>query len=258
MTELLATAKRSDPSQTVDYFNALAASWTARYVQSPHFHARLDTVLAWLVDARPGLELLDYGCGSGVLLHPLARTGHRVTGTDVSEGMLEEARKNVQAVSNGGSVRLVKVDEQFEGRYTDRFYDGIILLGVLEYLDRNDPGTLLKRLFQQLRPGGFLIVSVPNSRSWLRQAEGWVYRHSACFRALRLFSHLTGPDCYLKFQKHQWTTRELKQLVGEKDYQLLQVRYHVAPTLFAAVENHERIGMTVIGKFIKMGSTEAE
>jgi 2-polyprenyl-3-methyl-5-hydroxy-6-metoxy-1,4-benzoquinol methylase len=254
MSERGGTARGVNQLKAVDYFDVEAAGWTARYTHNRHFQARLDTVLHWLADAPKGLELLDYGCGSGVLLQSLARSGHRVTGADISEGMLEEARKNVPTVSYGETVRLVRVNDRCEGGYADRLYDGIVSLGVFEYLDGLDePRTLIKLLSQQLKPGGFLIVSVPNRRSWLRQAERWVHSHPYCFRALNLFSHLTGPDSYLHFQKHQWTIHEFGQLLGAKDYRLRRVRYHVAPKLLAAVEHQARIGMTAVVKFVKAG-----
>jgi len=62
---------------------------------------------------------LDFGCGVGRLVIPLASRAHQVTGVDVSEAMLAEARKNCDARSLR-NVTLVKSDDglsQVAGTY---------------------------------------------------------------------------------------------------------------------------------------------
>lgn len=55
--------------------------------------------------------LLEFGCGTGRLLVPLAEAGHRVTGVDVSPGMLARARARLAAhPSLAERVRLVEGD----------------------------------------------------------------------------------------------------------------------------------------------------
>ena len=71
---------------TAAYFYGEAAGWSGRYLESRHFRARLGTVLGWLVKKSPGLSILDYGCGSGVLLRELAGS-HPADGGDDAIGV---------------------------------------------------------------------------------------------------------------------------------------------------------------------------
>ena len=52
---------------------------------------------AWLIERLPpGSRVLDVGCGTGIpTARQLADAGHRVTGVDISDGMLALARRDV-------------------------------------------------------------------------------------------------------------------------------------------------------------------
>jgi SAM-dependent methyltransferase len=236
-----ADRNKQQAGDTAAYFDGEAAGWSGRYLGSRHFRARLETVLGWLMKMSPGLSILDYGCGSGVLLRELAARGFQVTGVDVSEGMLDAARRNL---ADAGSVRLERVGPDFLGAYLDAAYDVITSLGVLEYLD--DPWRLLEMLADVLKPGGSLIISVPNRASLLRFAERIVFRNPGSFRAIRLFPHLTGPQSYLNFQRYQFTVVELNRFMHGRSLHLDRVRYHVAPGGLGALEDWRAVGMTAI------------
>lgn len=234
---------------TVGYFDCEAACWTAKYQNSRHFKKRLAIVWQWLSRYHPGQVLLDYGCGRGVLLKALAEAGFQVTGVDISEKMLAKASQNLQTALRKDNVRLVRVDENFEGPYADRLYDGIVSLGVMEYVE--DYQALLEHFDRILKPGGFLIVSFPNRESWLRRVEQWIFRNPRLFRLFGLFPHLTGEDSYLKVQRHQFKLSELQGLLASLNFEVSRACYHVAPVLLGSFEGRSSTGMTAIVEFIK-------
>ncbi len=92
----MAKLPRAD-SAAVGYFDRQSLGWTRRYGHDGYFRERFETVMGWMEDAAAGLRLLDYGCGSGVLLAALGRAGHQVTGVDLSAGMLAAARRAVES-----------------------------------------------------------------------------------------------------------------------------------------------------------------
>ncbi len=69
--------------------------WDPALYDSKHsFVWKYGLELIELLAPQPGERILDLGCGTGHLTQELARAGAAVTGLDVSEAMIEQARKN--------------------------------------------------------------------------------------------------------------------------------------------------------------------
>ncbi len=104
------------------------------------------------VGAAAGLDILDAGCGTGLcgpLLRPLAR---RLSGVDLSKGMLEKARER------GGYDRLdaAELTEFLGGREGE--FDAIVSADTLCYF--GDLRDVLKGAIRALRAGGHLVFTV--------------------------------------------------------------------------------------------------
>jgi 2-polyprenyl-3-methyl-5-hydroxy-6-metoxy-1,4-benzoquinol methylase len=113
--------------------------------------ARLETALELLGDG-PG-QVLDAGTGGGRLLEALAARGWSVTGADVSEAMIELARRRVP------DAKLVVAPVEHLP-FGEGSFDAVAALGVLEFAQ--DLDAALAELARVLRPGGPAVVSWPN------------------------------------------------------------------------------------------------
>jgi len=96
---------------------------------------------------------LDFGCGVGRLTAALARRGMFVTGVDVSERMLELARENLTAF--GLEAQLMLADENLDVLPRDCF-DLCISTIVFQHIDPRRGLETFRRLFESVRPGGFM------------------------------------------------------------------------------------------------------
>ena len=143
-----------------------------------------------LEQVTPG-ELLDVGCGRGDLGAALVSQGWRVAGVDPSAGAVAFARaRGVDAQT--GTLETVDYDEQS--------FDAVVMRHSLEHVP--DPVADLKRIHRLLKPGGLLVVSLPNFDSWERRRFGsaWFHldlpRHRTHFgpRSLRLALEKSGFD----------------------------------------------------------------
>ncbi len=138
------------------------------------------------------LCILDVGCGTGRLGERLKREvpGRTVTGIELDAAAAHEAARVLDAVH--------QVDvEAFEAPFAAARFDCIILADILEHL--KDPWATTHRLLDFLRPGGTLIVSLPNIRNielmrgllhdgrWEYQAEGILDRTHLRFFTQRQF-----------------------------------------------------------------------
>jgi 2-polyprenyl-3-methyl-5-hydroxy-6-metoxy-1,4-benzoquinol methylase len=117
---------------------------------------RLDFIISALKSGLPeGAEVLDVGCGNGVISRSLGEQGFNVRGIDVSEKTIEKAR----SLNKFSNVRFEVVSAEQLVADGSR-YHAVICSEVLEHL--NDPGKLLRVLHQSLHEDGILIVTVPN------------------------------------------------------------------------------------------------
>jgi SAM-dependent methyltransferase len=100
---------------------------------------------------RPG-RVLDVGCGRGVLLQEFRRQGWDVQGTELSDQAAAYARGVLGLPVETGSLDTIG--------FPANHFDAITLWHVLEHVA--DPQSLLSEVNRILKPGGVLLVSVPN------------------------------------------------------------------------------------------------
>ncbi len=107
---------------------------------------------------------LDFGCGVGRLVFPLARRCESVVGVDVSDSMLREAGAQAKA-QNITNVCWVKGDDELSG-VTGRF-DLINSYIVFQHIPCHRGQRLFKRLVDLLNQGGVGVIHLTYSRSSL-------------------------------------------------------------------------------------------
>jgi SAM-dependent methyltransferase len=102
------------------------------------------------------LEVLDVGCGNGAALTRfLAVGGNRVLGIDTHEPSIECAKRYVNVP--GVEFRLATIESLLK---EDRRFDAVVFADVLEHV--HEPERMLAAGVQLLRPGGRVLVTVPN------------------------------------------------------------------------------------------------
>jgi 2-polyprenyl-3-methyl-5-hydroxy-6-metoxy-1,4-benzoquinol methylase len=149
-------------------FDKLAASWSRVHYGTagdmvPRI-ARFSDALAGLVPAPA--RVLDYGCGTGEIAAALAARGYQVEARDLSPAMIEQAR----ALHGHSGVRFAVIETANAGtKRADELFDAVVCSSVLEYM--RDIAAGLGLLSDKLRPGGYLLATVPNIEHPVRRRE---------------------------------------------------------------------------------------
>jgi methionine biosynthesis protein MetW len=106
--------------------------------------------------------LLDVGCGDGAAYGTaLAGKGVEYVGVDIS------APAVARAVDAG--LNVMQIEDAGRLPFEDEAFDSILCTEVLEHLF--DPAGAVDEMARVLRPGGHLVVTVPNVAYWRRRAD---------------------------------------------------------------------------------------
>lgn len=107
------------------------------------------------------LEILDIGCGAGILTEAVAGTNRQVTGIDVSGHNIEVARFHAQQRNHNLHYRHCLAHTLLE---EPTRFDVVLNTEVVEHVP--DPAQLIRQSAQLVKPGGLLIIATLN-RTWL-------------------------------------------------------------------------------------------
>jgi len=123
---------------------------------------QVDGIVAYL-GLEPGASILDLACGHGRIAIPLAQRGFRVTGLDLSETLLGQARAiadraGVQVTWHRGDMREISWNESFDAVIN-------IFSSFGYFADEADNRRVLEGVARALRPGGRFLIDVMN-RDW--------------------------------------------------------------------------------------------
>lgn len=171
--------------------------------------------------------VIDLGCGNGRHLIPLAEKANRAYGLDISEKMLETARKNNRAKCTNisliqGSVATLP--------FHDNSFDAGLFIATLHHVPTNQKRIqALSEIKRVLKPEGTLLISV-----WARYQERFVLHFIYDFIS-RLLFHRAGEygDILVEWKHeekvsrfyHLFTLNEIKQLILEAGLKIIEIKH---------------------------------
>ncbi len=188
---MTASSSDRDAPQSLDetraYYDEFARGYEAqRRPNDPHgYHALVDDLEVSLAEryAR-GKELLECGCGTGLLLERMARFTSKATGIDLSPGMLEKAKERGLDVTVGSVTDLP---------FADASFDVTCSFKVLAHVPAI--GRALAEMARVTRPGGVILAEFynPISLRALAKRIGTAGKISASTRESAVYTRFDAP-----------------------------------------------------------------
>ena len=206
------TASMNVDASEVAKFEKLASRWWDRNSEFKPLHDINPLRANWIDKLAPVAEqqVLDVGCGGGILCEAMAQRGADVTGIDMGEAPL--AVGELHKLESGVEVDYQKsTAEDFAQSHPEQF-DIVTCLEMLEHVP--DPGSVVRACAAMTKPGGTLFFSTIN-----RNPKAYLLAITGVEYVLRMLPK--GTHEYGKFirpaELGQWIREaglELDQMTG--------------------------------------------
>ena len=200
----------ADPAELAK-FSELAHRWWDPESEFRPLHQINPLRLEWIQSHLPlaGKRVLDVGCGGGILADSMARRGAQVLGIDLASKALKVAQLHALEAQTA-NVEYREISAEAIAAEQPASFDAVTCMEMLEHVP--DPRQTLGDVRALLRPGGALVVEVPNIDCWpvkmLRQRHRHFARHHFTFFAPATLTRLLA-ECGFDVQSISFPARAI-------------------------------------------------
>ena len=190
--------------------------------ENVRFNAVFEKLVRWFRRRRVAVlhnrvargPVLDVGCGRGLMLSYLRELGYEPHGVEFSETAAWHARN---------TLKLPVTTEDFvEAPHERERYNCVIFWHSLEHF--SNPVGAIRRAYEALKPGGLLVVAVPNYGSWQARVFGRYWFH---LDVPRHYFHFGPRSLEAVLARHRFRVVQLDHFSFEQNpYGLLQSMYN--------------------------------
>jgi 2-polyprenyl-6-hydroxyphenyl methylase/3-demethylubiquinone-9 3-methyltransferase len=184
----------ADPAELAK-FSDLAHRWWDQDGEFRPLHQINPLRLEWINGLSPlkGRQVLDVGCGGGILADSMARAGARVTGIDLASKALKVAQLHaLEAQTPNVQYREISVEALAEQQ--PESFDTVTCMEMLEHVP--DPASVVRACAALVKPGGWVFFSTLNrsSKSFLLAIVGAEYLLNLLPRGTHEYAKMIRPS----------------------------------------------------------------
>ncbi len=210
----------------IDKFSQLAHRWWDPESEFKPLHD-INPLRLNYIDGIAGLagkQVLDVGCGGGILAESMAERGGQVTGIDLSEKALKVAKLHLLESGNKVDYRMVPAEEL--AKEAPGQFDVVTCMEMLEHVP--DPASTVRACAELVKPGGDVFFSTLN-----RNPKAYLFAIIGAEYLLKLLPR--GTHDYAKFIKPSELGRycraaglDMREVLG-MSYSPLNKTYSLGP-----------------------------
>lgn len=200
----------ADP-QEIQKFSDIAHHWWDTNSEFRPLHDINPLRLEWINTQAPlaGRQVIDVGCGGGILSESMARLGASVTGIDLSQKALNVA--DLHSLESGLTIRYEAIAaEAMAAREAGKF-DVVTCMEMLEHVP--EPASIVNACAQLAKPGAMVFFSTLN-----RNPKSYIHAVLGAEYLLQLLPK--GTHDYAKFI----TPAELASMIRQAGLELVSMR----------------------------------
>ena len=181
-----------------------------------------------------GINILDIGCGGGLLSEPMSRMGANVTGIDASEKNIQIAKVH----SKKSNLKINYLCTSPEKLKIKKKFDVILNMEIIEHVE--DIDFFLKSCSNLLKKNGLMFIATIN-----KTLKSYVFAIIGAEYVLR----------WLPIGTHEW-----EKFVKPEDLEKILVKYDISLSKFEGMNFNiikdewnisEDLSVNYIGKFVK-------
>ena len=182
----------ADP-QELAKFSELAHRWWDPDSEFRPLHQINPLRLDWIDElaSLQGKQVLDVGCGGGILAESMARRGAGVLGIDLASKPLKVAQLHALEVG-ASSVEYREVAAEVLAQELPAHFDVVTCMEMVEHVP--DPSSIVRACAELVRPGGWVFFSTLN-----RNPKSFLFAIVGAEHVLRLLPK--GTHEYARFIK---------------------------------------------------------
>jgi 2-polyprenyl-6-hydroxyphenyl methylase/3-demethylubiquinone-9 3-methyltransferase len=202
----MTTTTNADPLE-IQKFSELAHRWWDPTSEFRPLHDINPLRLEWINARVPlaGKNVIDIGCGGGILAESMARKGAKVTGIDLSKKALKVA--DLHSLESGVEVRYKLIAAEDMAAEEPGQFDVVTCMEMLEHVP--DPASIVRAAAALVKPGGHVFFSTIN-----RNMKAYIHAVIGAEYLLRMLPR--GTHDYEKFI----TPAELSQYIRSAGLQV--------------------------------------
>jgi len=153
-------AQHNVDTAEISKFEALASRWWDPQSEFKPLHEINPLRLAYIdgIASIQGKQVLDVGCGGGILSESMAAKGAEVTGIDMGAAPLEVARLHLLETGEEVDYQQIPVEELASQRAAE--FDVVTCMEMLEHVP--DPASVVTACARLVKPGGHVFFSTLN------------------------------------------------------------------------------------------------